>query len=100
MGLDFEFLYARGKINTAADALSRRYAQDPVDIDIRLDPNGDDLPYERLAPTDLPMALKPYRIADMAPPTSVSALHAPPTPHNIPTLPWPWHCIGLGALFD
>jgi hypothetical protein len=31
MGLDSEFLYVQGKVNTAADALSCRYAQDPPD---------------------------------------------------------------------
>lgn len=74
-GLNFDFLYIRGKTNTAADALSRRFASTPrsntddmhefVDIDIRLDPEGEDLPYDRLAPADSPIAGTKYRVVDI-----------------------------------
>ena len=72
VGLNFDFLYVRGHRNAAADALSRRFALDPpdtqyptqdlVDIDIRLDPDGDDLPYERLNASASPSSAASYKV--------------------------------------
>jgi len=52
---DFEVIYVRGQYNIVADCLSRYYASDQpgeahadhqyVSADLRLDPEGDDLPY-------------------------------------------------------
>lgn len=74
---DFSFLYVRGKTNNAADALSRRFAhlstdllsapEDLVNIDIKLDPEGEDLPYERHHPASSPIADRTYNIIDHIP---------------------------------
>jgi hypothetical protein len=74
IGLDFDFLYVRGKSNTAADALSQQFANDPpgtsyeshdlVDIDARLDLLGEDLPYERLSPMESPISRTQYQVIE------------------------------------